>query len=192
MARIRTFLAIDLGPAIRKRLASLQKELSNDAPDVNWVEGENLHITLLFLGDIDERESITVCRAAQQVTSSLPTFQVTMEGVGCFPNTRRPRVVWVGVSEGADNLVKLHHELESKLEALGLYRPEMRAYKPHVTLGRIKGEGPHDALVQALAKQQEWAGGEANVREVLVMSSEMTRDGPTYTILGRAKLTGEA
>ncbi len=192
MARIRTFLAIDLGPAVRKRLASFQNELADDAPDVNWVEDENLHITLIFLGDIDERESITVCRAAQKVTAAMAPFPVTMEGVGCFPNTRRPRVVWVGVSDGADELGELHHLLESKLEELGLYRPEMRAFKPHVTLGRIKGEGSTEALVQTLAKNKEWSAGEATVREVLIMSSELTRDGPNYTILGRAKLTGEA
>ena len=67
----------------------------------------------------------------------------------------------------------------------------MRAFKPHVTLGRIKGEGSTEALVQTLAKNKEWSAGEATVREVLIMSSELTRDGPNYTILGRAKLTGE-
>ncbi len=191
MARIRTFLAIDLGQAIRKRLASLQDELAGIAPDVKWVEYDNLHITLLFLGDVDERESITVCRAAQQVTSALPGFMATVEAVGVFPNARRPRVVWAGVGEGSEQLTELHRGLESRLEELGLYRPEMRPYKPHVTLGRVKGEGPHDALAQSLGKYAEWTAGEARIREVLVMSSELTRDGPTYAILGRAKLQGE-
>ena len=188
MARIRTFLAIDLGKKIRDRLVSFQENLAADAPDVKWVEPDNMHLTLFFLGEVDQREIIDICRAAQKAIGEMRSFTVNIEGTGCFPNMRRPHVLWVGVGEGADEVRAVHDAIETPLLDLGCYRREARAYTPHVTLGRVKGEEPNDALAKALTKHQTWSAGETLVREVHVMSSELTRDGPVYTVMGRAKL----
>ncbi len=188
MARIRTFLAIDLGETIRNRLVSLQEDLAADVPDVNWVEPGNLHLTLLFLGEIDQREVLDVCRAAQKAVAAMPSLTVNIEGTGCFPNARRPRVLWVGVTDGAAEVCAVHDAIEAPLLDLGCYRREVRAFTPHVTLGRVKSDGPADAIAKALVAHQTWSAGDVLVREVKVMSSELTRDGPTYTVLCRAKL----
>ena len=100
MARIRTFLAIDLGKKIRDRLVSFQENLAAAAPDVKWVEPDNMHITLFFLGEVDQREIIDICRAAQKAIVEMRSFTVSIEGTGCFPNMRRPHVLWVGVGKG--------------------------------------------------------------------------------------------
>src|ERR1700686_1585116 len=101
MARIRTFLAIDVGDEIRARLVSLQEELAIIASDVKWVERENLHVTLLFLGEVEQRQTLDICRAGQKAVAKMPAFTMTVEGAGAFPNARRPRTLWVGVGEGA-------------------------------------------------------------------------------------------
>src|SRR5580704_3947079 len=100
MARIRTFLALDPGKLLRNHVQSLQDELAERGAAVKWVEAANLHLTLLFLGEVEDRDLAAICRATSKVTSELSCFSLTLEGVGGFPNMRRPRVLWVGVGEG--------------------------------------------------------------------------------------------
>jgi RNA 2',3'-cyclic 3'-phosphodiesterase len=188
MARMRTFLAIDLGEEIRDRLVTLQEQFAVEAPDVKWVEPENLHVTLLFLGEVQQREVLAVCRAAQKAIAQMPAFSIEVEGVGAFPNPRRPRTIWVGVGKGAPELVAVHDAIEAPLFEMGNYRRETRAYTPHVTLGRLRGERTNDDLAKAIQKHQTWNAGEVTVVEVAVMTSELTSNGPIYTVMGRAKL----
>ena len=187
MARIRTFIAVDLGKAIRDRTVALQEVLARTGTEVKWVEPENLHVTLLFLGEVDERQVPGVCQIVAGVTANHPAFPMSVETVGCFPNPRRPRVLWVGIGEGAQPLCALHDALEIPLQDLG-YRREERRYTPHITLGRVKSDRPTDRLAAELARQAGWKGGETTVREVLVMSSELTPKGPIYTVLSRPRL----
>jgi 2'-5' RNA ligase len=188
MPRLRTFIAIDLGKPIRDRLVALQESLDKSATGVKWVEPENLHVTLLFLGEVDQREIIDVCRAVDGAAGTQSAFTLTIAGTGCFPNPRRPRVLWAGVAAGAPEVIALHDAVEQPLLELGCYRREERRYSPHVTLGRIRSERPPDGLEKALAKHHAWSAGETTVAEVHVMSSELTPTGPNYTVLSRAKL----
>jgi 2'-5' RNA ligase len=188
MARLRTFIAVDLGRAIRDRCVALQEKLAALGTPVKWVEPDNLHVTLLFLGEVVDRDVPAVCRAVAEVCAGLDPFPIEIQGAGCFPNPRRPRVVWVGVGEGLQEMVALHDALERPLLRLGCYRREERQYTPHVTLGRVRGDRPTEGLAQALAKQAGWRGGRIAVGEVLVLSSELRPDGPVYTVLSRAKL----
>jgi RNA 2',3'-cyclic 3'-phosphodiesterase len=188
MPRLRTFIALELGKPIRDRLVGLQEKLAASANEVKWVEPDNLHITLLFLGEVDQREVIDVCRAVEGAAAGIACYPLTVAGVGCFPNPRRPRILWAGVTTGAAETIALHDALEKPLLQLGCYRREERKFTPHITLGRIRGERSVHGLDKALAKQEAWHGGETTIAEVQVMSSELTRDGPRYTVLSRAAL----
>src|SRR5438552_1791449 len=104
MARLRTCIGVDIGKAIRDRAVALQEKLTQATSAVKWVEHDNLHVTLLFLGEVDDREVPTVCRVvAEQVQKHAP-FPLSIERVGCFPNPRRPRVLWIGVGQGTQEL----------------------------------------------------------------------------------------
>src|SRR5579875_1429122 len=188
MARLRTFIAIDLGKAIRDRCLALQETLARDGAEVKWVEEENLHLTLLFLGEVEDRDLPALCQTVADCCAFRAPFTLSVETVGCFPNLRRPRVIWVGVGAGSAEVCALHDALETPLLELGCYRREERTYTPHITLGRVKGERSITALTTALARQAKWRGGETDVREVRVLSSELTPQGPIYTVLSRAKL----
>ncbi len=188
MPRIRTFIALDPGKAVRDRMVILQEKLKQSVSDVKWVEPSNLHLTLLFLGDVDQRDLASVCRIVSDQTSQTPQFPMTVETAGCFPNLRRPRVLWVGVGEGAQEICTLHDAIEQPLLDLGCYRREDRKFTPHITLGRVKRDVRMDDLSAALAKRADWKAGETTVKELVVMSSELTPDGPIYTVLSRAKL----
>jgi RNA 2',3'-cyclic 3'-phosphodiesterase len=188
MARLRTFIGVDIGKAIRDRAVALQETLAEAGTDVKCVEPENLHVTLLFLGEVEDRTVPAVCQAVANATREHAPFPLSIERAGCFPNPRRPRILWIGVGEGTQELVALHDALEPPLLNLGCYRREERKYTPHITLGRVKSERPTERLSTALAKHAGWHGGSINVSEIQVMSSELTPKGPIYTVLSRAKL----
>jgi RNA 2',3'-cyclic 3'-phosphodiesterase len=189
MKPTRTFIAIDPGQAVRDRLTALQEALAKTGADVKWVEHNNLHLTLLFLGEVDQRDLTAVCRAVAEAAATQPKFPMTIEKAGAFPNARRPRTLWVGVGDGAKEVCALHDALEAPLLALGCYRREGRGYTPHLTVGRVKADPAGDALAGVLTKRANWSAGETTVREIHVMGSELTSEGPVYTVLSRAKLS---
>ncbi len=191
MSRLRVFVAVDPGKAIRSRCVALQDTLARSADRVRWEKPENIHVTLLFLGDVDERDLLPVCQAVSAVCAEQGAVPVSAEGVGCFPNLQRPRTIWAGIGMGAAELVALHDALETPLIDLGCYRREERQFKPHLTLGRVKGDGMSFQLTMALTKQLQWRGGESVIGEVLVMSSELTPDGPIYSVVSTAKLRSQ-
>jgi 2'-5' RNA ligase len=191
VARTRTFIGIDIGDGIRSGAVALQEALAKTGADVNWASAESMHVTLLFLGEVDDRELHAVCRAVKEAAAGEPPFPLRVSGVGAFPNARRPKVLWAGVTEGADELQRLYLALEAKMLELGCYRKEERGYTPHLTLGRVKGDADGFALAAELPKRAAWDGGRTAVEEVLVFSSELGRDGPVYTVIGRAALGGK-
>lgn len=190
MGRDRLFIGVDVGDEIRDNAVSLQEALAKTGAGVNWVTAESMHVTLLFLGEVDDRELHKVCRAVRDVAAAEPPFTLGVAGVGAFPNSRRPKVVYAGITDGAEALRRLYDDLETRMLDLGCYRKEERGYTPHLTLGRVKGESDGYALVPELAKRLAWDGGRTIVGEVLVYSSRLERDGPVYTVIGRGELTG--
>ena len=188
MSRVRTFIAVDVGESIIARTVALQSLLAKTGAGVKWVAPDAMHVTLLFLGEVDEREIVTVCRTVERVAKRMPEFALHVGGVGAFPNPRRPKVVWAGITEGANQLRQFFKLLEEPLLDLGVYRQEEREYTPHLTLGRVRSESDGQALAPELPKHLAWDGGRTVIDEVLVMSSEMRRDGPEYAVMGRARL----
>jgi RNA 2',3'-cyclic 3'-phosphodiesterase len=190
MSRVRTFIALDLDAVVRGRLVTLQEQLARSGPEVKWVEPENLHVTLLFLGEVREKELAAVCRAVSATAQPRPAFALRLTGLGGFPNLRRPRTLWVGVGDGAEAVCSLHAGLEDVLFELGCYRRENRPYTPHVTLGRLTGDGGADVSLNLPTGAAKWTAGVTQVREVLVMSSELRPAGPEYSVIGRGKFQG--
>jgi 2'-5' RNA ligase len=144
----------------------------------------------LFLGEVDAREVPAVCTAVETACCTVAPFAMTLAGTGAFPTPRRPRTLIVHVTEGSAELVALHDAVEAPLLDLGCYRREERTYKPHLTIGRVKGQ-VGEPLAAAIKQFEGWQGGQSHVDEVLVMSSELRPQGPEYTVLCRAGLRGK-
>lgn len=190
MARVRTFVAVELPAAVRARLAALRQSLAEAGGDVNWVEQTNLHVTLHFLGEVDERDVPGVCAAVRDACSGVPPFPARVEGLGSFGGPRRPRTLWVGLGAGSEELQALHAAIETALIDLGCYRREERKFVPHVTLGRVRDvEGVEDLMAE-VERRKGFDAGEFAVASVSVLSSDLRADGPTYAVMSRAKLTG--
>jgi 2'-5' RNA ligase len=191
MPRTRTFIAVEIGDDIRDNAVALQQALAKTGATVKWVEAQNLHVSLLFLGEVDDRELPSVCRAVKEVAATEPPFPLRVSGVGAFPTPRRPKILWAGVTDGADPLRRLYDKLEAKLLDLGCYRKEERGYTPHLTLGRVRSDADGFTLAKELPKRLAWDGGQTVVDEVLVFGSVLEKDGSVYTVLGRGELEGK-
>lgn len=192
MPRTRTFIAVDIGDDTRASAVELQQSLARTGARVKWVSPDSLHITLLFLGEVDDRALPDVCRAVKKAAANEPPFPLRLSGVGAFPTIRRPKIAWAGITDGLAELRRLHDVLEQPLLDMGCYRREEREYTPHLTLGRVAGEADGARLAPELTKRLAWNGGRTVVDEVLVFSSVLEREGPVYTVLGRGELAGKS
>ena len=188
MARIRTFIAVDLAAGVKGRLISLQEELGKLGSGAKWTRPENLHLTLLFLGEVEELEVVSISRVVQKRARKHAPFSLELAGLGAFPNSRRPKILWAGITDGVTELRALHADLEEALLDLGCYRREDRGYTPHLTLGRLSQDDRAEDWAAVLAKHADWQGGSTPVDEVLIMASQMRKGGPEYSVLGRGSL----
>lgn len=187
---VRTFIAVEIPLEVKERAAKLIKLLERAEANVRWVRPEHMHWTLSFLGNVDLLEIPDVCAAVLDAVRPLVPFELEARGAGAFPALRSPRTIWLGTAAGTEPMRSLHRAIERSLERLG-YRAEGRQYRPHVTLGRLRERGRGtDELSRLLAEQADFDAGVALVEEVVVMSSVLGREGPTYEPLGHAELAG--
>lgn len=190
MKPVRTFVAVELTPEIRTRANQLIGALRRVVADVRWSPPENMHLTLKFLGDVEVLEVPRVCDAVKQAVRDATPFNIEIRGAGAFPDSQRPRTVWLGVGEGAEELARIHERLEAALAPLG-FREECRRYRPHLTLGRVRDSQPGSSFARALAAHETYAAGAMMVGEVAVVSSELSRSGSKYEVLGHIDFGGE-
>lgn len=184
----RTFIAVEMDESVRAAAARLIRALAASQADVKWVEPHNLHLTLKFLGEVPLEEIPAVCEAVQRAVAGIEPFRLELMGAGAFPNTRRPRTLWLGAGEGQVEMAALKQAVEHGLKKLG-YRPEGRKFKTHLTLGRVRRGGPGMArLAELLAEHASYPAGASAVEEVTVFASELTPEGPVYSALSRAEL----
>jgi len=199
MKTVRTFIAIELSTEAQANITQLQSRLKGVSPPntVRWTVPQNIHLTLHFLGDIAMDDLEEVARAVEATATGCPAFSLKLASLGCFPNTRRPRIVWVGVSGETDTLIKLHQTLGDQLRRRIGFQPESRPYSPHLTIGRVKrGIPPRklDQLGQMLKQEIPQVGQLAAlpVTEIQLIQSDLKPDGPVYTPLARGKLKNSA
>jgi 2'-5' RNA ligase len=192
MTTLRTFIAIELSDEARAALADLQNHLKTVVPPhaVRWTAPASIHLTLHFLGDIAPEDVAIVTDVLRTAAATCPAFNLSLGGLGCFPNTRRPRIIWAGVSGQTDLLLELHRDLGEKLKVIG-FSLDTRPYSPHLTLGRVKDGIPQrhiTQLGQALGQAQGQAGqlADLHVAEVSLMRSELKPAGAVYTQIASA------
>lgn len=180
----RTFIAVLFPEAVRAALQRELARLARVAPSVRWVNPEGPHLTLAFLGTLDDAALQQATEATEVAASSARPFTLRLEGLGTFGSPGSPRVVWAGVAGEIAALHTLQVALADALEERGFPR-EARPYSPHLTLARIKAPLPateRERLTEALAQPRldrvSW-----RVEDVAVMKSELRRAGARYTPL---------
>jgi 2'-5' RNA ligase len=192
MEQVRTFIAIELSQDLKDSLSRLQDRLKRQVPErsVRWVRHGGVHLTLKFLGDVPALRLTNVSQAVEAACRDFGQFTVEVAGLGCFPNPRRPRVMWVGVREPTGTLVRLQRAVEGALAELG-FKPEGRPFKPHLTLGRVRrnvSRSDRQHLGELIVESDVGLLGSMEVAEVNVMRSDLRPDGAVYTALTRVPL----
>jgi 2'-5' RNA ligase len=190
MAKLRTFIAVAATEEIRKQAEQLAEKLSHTLANVKWVERRNLHWTVKFLGDVDSNDIPSICQAVGTVVGEIPPFEIIAQGAGAFPTLSRPRTVWLGTGRGDSQFVSLHNAADSALVKLD-FRSEHRRFRPHMTLGRVR-RSPQgvDQLGTLIAEHDKFDAGSMIVDELVIFTSQLDRDGPTYQVLARLPLSG--
>lgn len=185
---MRAFIAIELPPEIKDVLARLQSELRQTGADVKWASYNNLHLTLRFLGEVEESRLAEVKRLCAEVAAEFQPFTLRLKDTGYFPNFKQPRVLWVGLAGEISIAQELQQRLEAGLLALGFDR-EDKPFKPHLTVGRVKSGKNTRQLV---AKSDMYSLPELSfeVCEIVLMKSELHPAGSRYTPQAKAAFKG--
>lgn len=191
MSVIRAFIAIELPLEIHQRLDQVISQLKGrlGEPTVRWVPAENIHLTLKFLGDVSEANIEMLKKILQAEAAGCAQFEISVGGLGAFPNTHNPRVVWVGV-EAPPDLSSLQRAIEAATERLG-YMKEERPFSAHLTLGRVsRNVSPREAhsIGEVLDSTKVGFLGASHIEMVHLFKSDLKPAGSIYTRLYSASL----
>jgi 2'-5' RNA ligase len=182
---MRVFVAIDLDREVRDRLEKLESELRPLLRRARWVPAENLHLTLRFLGEATKDAADAVTAGLREALAGTPGFVVSVCRAGVFPDRRRPRILWVGLSGPGTELEDLQSRVERVVRGAG-FPPEKRRFEPHLTLARFRE--PERQVDSVLRDVSERDFGGTSVREVVVYESVLSRGPACYRPLGRIRL----
>jgi 2'-5' RNA ligase len=189
---MRAFIAVNLPDEVKKEIAEATASLKKIDSGIKWVEPQNLHLTLKFLGWVEDMRLPEVVEITGKLTS--PSFKLKLAGVGCFPEGKSPRVLWVDIKEGAAELKALADRLEEDFSSAG-FRAEEREFSPHLTIGRIKDKRGIDKVIEEMGKLAGVGFGECVIQNIEIMKSTLSREGPIYEVykscrLGKSPSTG--
>ena len=180
MKKQRLFVAVEVDADVRGRLAETQRILATCGASVKWVEFENIHLTIKFIGEVDATITHRISHAVGEAVSRIKPFTYSVDGIGTFPEGGAPRIIWAGVKQGAEPLAQLFELLNRGLVSFGVAY-ERRRFVPHITLGRVRSKKNTSHLRDAIAQFASRHFGLVEVDRVILFESQLTKKGPIYT-----------
>lgn len=188
MHTIRSFIAIPLSPSVSRGATRLIERLREAGDGIKRAPLDSLHLTLKFLGDVDNTEVPKICEIIREICGQFEPFELIFAGAGGFPNLEKPRVLYVGVEDTSGSLVEIVAQMETRLADLG-FKPEPRDYTPHLTVGRAgKSRKAIAEVAEKLKTGRPIALGQMDVNTVHLMASFLDKTGPTYQVMDRIEL----
>ncbi|HEC80176.1 MAG: 2'-5' RNA ligase [Candidatus Coatesbacteria bacterium 4484_99] len=185
----RSFIALPLSKTVRQSLLEIIDEVSSICRNAKWVELNNLHITLRFLGNIDVEMVGSISEIITNVSSQFAPFPIEIEGFGAFPHPKRARIIWAGITRGFEEIAELERKVSDELERAGIDR-DKRDYHPHITLGRIRYPKSNIALTKKIEESSGRVIGDDTISKMILMESTLTGKGPIYTPIHIAEFGG--
>lgn len=182
---MRAFIAITLTPDIKERLSRIQTNLKECGADIRWVLPENMHLTLRFLGEINEIMLNGIIRVTEETAHNHSKFEIGLSGIGTFPDIDHPKVIWVGVKDGDKKIEDLAYALEKGMEALEIIQ-EKKPFSCHITLGRTRSPKNMEKLMAAvnnLGEDLYKEGTSFTAERITVFKSRLTPGGAVYEAL---------
>ncbi len=188
---LRTFIGLEFPQEIKESFRRFLKDTPACAPGtVKWVEPENFHLTLQFLGPTPEEKIPALREALHAALAHASGFEMTLESLGAFPSWDKPNVVWMGLSRGAEELGALAGKIKTALQPFG-FEPENRPFEAHATLGRVKNPHSRDwkMLKAALDQSRQVQFGHCRAKVLTWLESSLTPQGPVYKVLEKIPLS---
>jgi RNA 2',3'-cyclic 3'-phosphodiesterase len=184
MDMLRLFIAVDTPAAVKREMALLRDDLAGRARGVRWEATGKLHCTLRFLGSVERSRLGSIARQVELGTAGIPPLSLTYAGIGLFPDSIRPRIIWIGIREEAGDLALLQERVSRSLRSLG-FPPEERPFQPHVTLGRVGGgiAGSASRVLIDIVKTCTFDHPPVIVPAVEIMQSVLRPRGSDYVLL---------
>ena len=190
MSSLRAFIAVELPLELRQDIWQAMSDLRRDTgPLIRWVPVENMHLTLKFLGEVPSENVEVLTQMIQGQADSFNCFDIHLTGIGAFPRSKRPRVIYIGIQAPAA-LEAFQRQMESATHRLG-YKPEERVFAPHLTIGRVRQHVSADdqqKIRRSLKESTIDSLGTARVNSVHLYKSDLKPTGPLYTKLFSAYL----
>lgn len=187
MEKVRSFIAVNLNPEIKEYLTSLQANLNVPETRIKWVEKNNLHLTMKFLGYISLEQTELIKSILKEITSRYSPFIIKLSSnIGIFPTYKMPRIIWVGIKEGINELKELYNSIENNLFNKGFPR-EDKDFSGHITIGRVKSIKNKANFIQIL-KIVKINNLSQEVSSIDLMESKLTPSGPIYNITAKFPL----
>lgn len=190
----RTFIALELNENLQRHLSGTIRQMAQALPRLKWVDPAGIHLTLAFLGELDDERLAAAAQASEIAARTVSPFRYRLAQLGTFGSPRQPRVLWMGADEPSGKLARLHRVLNRELEQRG-FEVDTRPFSPHLTLARIKEPLP---LLELQTLQRFLADPPLNapspyyhVRNLSVMKSEMSRSGVKYSCLQDCPVGGK-
>jgi 2'-5' RNA ligase len=184
---MRIFVAVDLNKLVKQRLQELIISLRKQGGNIRWVNPDNLHLTLKFLGETSEIQIPRIIDALERTASQQSPFSFLIQGTGAYPGGNRPpRVLWAGI-ESQPALMSLQRELEMELHKLG-FPPEKRPFSPHLTIGRVKCGSGLGGVISELNLHSDTVFGKVTAENMVLYQSRLKPSGAEYTPLHTAGL----
>jgi RNA 2',3'-cyclic 3'-phosphodiesterase len=188
---IRSFIAIEVPSDIQESLGRIEERLRSAGAPVGWVNPDNIHLTTKFLGYVKEEDLPQVCEVMKSAARHTSPFELEVAGLGTFPPTGAPRVVWAGVRGELEPLGHLVEEIEQGVaDAVGV-QPEHRPYHPHLTLGRVKSAKNAERLRAAMVDCGAAELGSFSAEGITLFMSQLDREGSVYTRMAEMKFEEE-
>jgi 2'-5' RNA ligase len=184
LTSLRVFLAVELSSNLCQKVAELQQQLRGTLPKVNWVRPESIHLTLKFLGYVDHAMVEPLLTVIEPIRNSQAPITLEIQGMGVFPDIRRPRILWIGCTGDFPSLLHLVSRIEGALESLGFPREE-KPYHPHLTLARIKHDNSKvgGVLTHSGLLEQPWNLGALRIDRITLFRSDLSPNEAEYTAL---------
>lgn len=180
----RIFIGISLPNEIKEKIENIKKTFRQSMINAKWVEKENMHITLKFLGEIPEEKVANIAKIIAKTSKFFKPIILEIEGIGAFPNMKKPSVLWIGISKGNEEIIKYQNLLETNLVDLG-FPKDTKSYHSHITIARIKNHKNVDKLTTMI---KEIKLGQMTFDKVDIIKSTLTPQGSIYNILEQIKL----
>ena len=180
MSAFRSFIALPSSQDLRRALGEIQARLIEEHAAVKWDTADKFHITLKFLGNVEQEQLSNLAELLANTTSTVAAFQLIYNAVGAFPDLVHPKVIWAG-AQPSHAILSLQRQIEMICDRLGFSR-ETKSFHPHITLGRVKGITNLSRLT-AKVKSITFEPIETGCSEVLLMKSELRPAGSVYTTL---------